>query len=158
VTFQTSAIPRAAAVPLSLLHRACFPEEPWDADALERILTLSGGFGFCVSQGDRPVGFVLARDLGGETEILSIGVLPERRRRGIAGALLAMVFAEAERRGGDSVVLEVAADNDPARRLYAGRGFVAVGRRPRYYSRPSGLVDALILRRRTRAEACGRGS
>ena len=85
-------------------------------------------------------------DLGGETEILSIGVLPERRRRGIAGTLLNAVFAEAERRGGDSVVLEVAADNDPARRLYAGLGFRPVGRRPRYYNRATGAADALILR------------
>ena len=145
-------------MPLSLLHRACFPDEPWDADALERILTLSGAFGFCAWQGDRPVGFVLARDLGGETEVLSIGVLPECRRSGIACAMLGAVFAEAERRDGDSVVLEVAADNDPARRLYAGLCFVAVGRRPRYYSRSSGLIDALILRRRTRAEARNPGT
>lgn len=145
-------------MPLSLLHRACFPDEPWEADVLERILTLSGAFGLCAWQGDLTVGFVLARDLGGETEILSIGVLPERRCGGIARALLDAVFAEAERRGGDSVVLEVAADNEPARRLYAGLGFVAVGRRPRYYSRGSGLIDALILRRRTRAEARNPGT
>ena len=158
MTSEVRPIPSGAAAPLSLLHRACFPEEPWEADALERILALSGAFGFCVWRGDRPAGFVLARDLGGETEILSIGVLPERRRSGIARALLGAVFTEAERRGGESVVLEVADDNAPARRLYAGLGFVAVGRRPRYYSRGSGLSDALILRRRTRAEARNRGT
>ncbi|HEX6441214.1 MAG TPA: GNAT family N-acetyltransferase [Stellaceae bacterium] len=150
MTSKVRPIPSGAAPALSLLHRACFPEEPWETDALERILMLSGTFGFCVWQGDLPVGFVLARDLGGETEILSIGVLPERRRSGLARALLGAVFAEAERRGGDSVVLEVADDNAPARRLYAGLGFVAIGRRPRYYSRGSGLIDGLILRCRTR--------
>jgi [ribosomal protein S18]-alanine N-acetyltransferase len=152
VTFRLDPVPFGAAVPLSLLHRACFPEEPWDADALERILMLSGSFGFWAWQENRPAGFVLARDLGGETEILSIGVLAECRRRGIGRGLLGAVFAETERRGGDSVVLEVAADNDAARRLYAGTGFVGVGRRLRYYSRPSGLTDALILRCRISAE------
>ena len=158
MTFQVSPIPHRAAVPLSLLHRACFPDEPWDADALERILMLSGAFGFCTWEANLPVGFVLARDLGGETEILSIGVIPECRRRGIGRALLGAILVEAERRGGDSVVLEVAADNDPARRLYTGFGFVAVGRRPRYYSRGSGLADALILRRRTRIEGDNPGT
>jgi len=43
-------------------------------------------------------------------------------------------------------VLEVAADNDVARRLYARYGFRQVGRRPRYYYRSGAVVDALILR------------
>jgi ribosomal-protein-alanine N-acetyltransferase len=141
-----------SAVPLALLHSACFPEEPWDAPALDRVLALSGGFGFCAWQADLPVGFVLVRDLGGECEILSLGVIPESRRQGIGSALMQAVFAEAERRGGASIVLEVADDNAAARQLYAGLGFVAVGRRPRYYSRVAESADALILRRMTRAE------
>jgi ribosomal-protein-alanine N-acetyltransferase len=43
-------------------------------------------------------------------------------------------------------VLEVAVDNHAARDLYLGASFSAVGRRPRYYRRPDGRVDALILR------------
>jgi ribosomal-protein-alanine N-acetyltransferase len=77
---------------------------------------------------------------------MAVGVLPERRRRGFARALLRAVFAEAERRGGASVVLEVADDNAAARLLYAGLGFRPVGRRPRYYNRATGAADALILR------------
>jgi ribosomal-protein-alanine N-acetyltransferase len=129
------------------MHRACFPEDPWDAAALARIVGLSGGFGYLAWHGDTPAGFVLARDLGGEVEILSLGVLPERRRRGVGRALIDSVVAEAERRRAGSLVLEVATENEAARRLYAGIGFVQVGRRPRYYQRTSGRVDALILRR-----------
>ena len=44
------------------------------------------------------------------------------------------------------MVLEVAVDNAPAEDLYRAAGFVAVGRRARYYSRPDGRVDAVILR------------
>ena len=75
-----------------------------------------------------------------------MGVLPETRRRGIGRALLRAVFAETERRSGASIVLEVAADNAAARAFYAGLGFLPVGRRPRYYSRPASVMDALILR------------
>jgi [ribosomal protein S18]-alanine N-acetyltransferase len=122
-------LPTGAAEPLALLHARCFPEEPWDAEALRRILALSGGFGRLAWQGDMTIGFVLARDLGDECEILSLGVVPE-----------------SERQGRPSAVLEVAADNAAARALYTRAGFVAVGHRPRYYRRAGEVVDALILR------------
>ena len=132
--------------PLALLHAGCFPEDPWDAEALGRILALSGGFGFVAWQADTPVGFALARDLGNEVEILSLGVLPPFRQGGIGRALLRAVIGEAAQRGLPSAVLEVAADNAAARRLYATAGFVAVGRRPRYYRRGGETIDALLLR------------
>lgn len=139
-------LPATAAEPLAQLHLACFPEEPWDGPAFARLLALPGCFGCFAWSGEVPAGFVLARDLGAECEILSIGVLPRQRRRGIGRDLVAALFAEAGRRGLGSLVLEVAVDNLAARRLYAGLGFVRVGYRPRYYRRPDGLADALILR------------
>jgi len=139
--------PTGAALPLSAMHRACFPEDPWDAAALERILALAGGFGYLACRGDAPAGFILARDLGGEVEILSLGVLPRWRRRNIGRRLLDAVVAEAERRCASSLVLEVATENEAARGLYAAAGFVQVGRRPRYYRSTGGRADALILRR-----------
>jgi len=142
-----------SAVPLALLHSACFPEEPWDAPALDRVLALSGGFGFCAWQADLPVGFVLARDLGGECEILTLGVMPACRRRGVGRALLCAILDRARRQSIPSIVLEVAADNAAARRLYNTAGFVAVGRRPRYYRRGEETVDALLLRCRITSQS-----
>jgi ribosomal-protein-alanine N-acetyltransferase len=139
-------IPEGAAKPLAILHRACFPDDPWEAGALSRIMALSGGFGWLAWEGEDPVGFILVRDLGSECEVLSLGVVPYRRRRGIAQGLLAAAIAEAARRGLPSIVLEVAVDNEAATNLYSSLGFVAVGRRARYYSRPDGRIDALILR------------
>ena len=139
--------PAGAALPLSVLHRACFPAEPWDAAALARILALSGGFGYLAWQEGSPVGFLLARDLGAEIEILSLGVMPAWRRRGIGRTLIGALVGAATRRGIGSIVLEVAVDNAAARPLYAACGFAQVGRRPRYYRGADGLTDALILRR-----------
>ena len=146
MTCAIAPLPAGAAEPLAELHAACFPEDPWDAPALGRILALSGGFGFVAWQTDEPIGFALARDLGGEYEILSLGVLPDFRRGGIGRALLRAVIDEAVRHRVPSIVLEVAADNAPARRLYGNSGFVAVGHRPRYYRRSGETIDALILR------------
>jgi len=147
VSWRITPVPLGAEVPLSAMHRACFPEGPWDAATLERILALAGGFGYLAWHTDNPVGFILARDLAGEVEILSVGVLPEWRRRGVGHALMDAVVAKAERDGLGPIVLEVATENAPARRLYAAFGFVQVGRRPGYYRQSGGRTDGLILRR-----------
>ena len=139
-------MPVTAAAPMAQLHLACFPDEPWDAEAFARLLALPGCFGCLAWERRQPVGFALARDLGIECEVLSLGVVPPRRRRGTGRELVCAVIAEAKRRRLGSVVLEVAVDNEAARRLYQGFGFVQVGHRPRYYRRRSGLADALILR------------
>ena len=151
---RVTTLPAAAAAPLADLHGACFPEDPWDAAALQRLLALVGVFGYLAWREDAPVGFALARDLGNEVEILSLGVMAGCRRRGIGRTLLDAVMAEAGRRRRGSLVLEVAAGNTAARRLYAGAGFVQVGRRPRYYRHTPEGGDALILR----AAAVGAGS
>ncbi|MGE5268412.1 MAG: GNAT family N-acetyltransferase [Thiohalocapsa sp.] len=142
-----AAVPPGAGVPLAAMHRACFPDDPWDADVMARILALAGTFGHLAWQGDDLAGFILARDLGGEVEILSLGVLPAWRRRGIGRALLDAAAGEAVRRDAAALVLEVATDNEPASRLYAAFGFTIAGRRPRYYRRLDSTVDAFILRR-----------
>ena len=146
MTCTIASLPAGAAEPLALLHAACFPEDPWDAAALGRILALAGGFGFVAWQADTPVGFALARDLGNECEILSLGVVPDCRRGGVGRALLRAVIDNAAQRGLSSIVLEVAADNAAARCLYANAGFGAVGHRPRYYRRGGETIDALLLR------------
>lgn len=144
---EITPLPAGIALPLSAMHQACFPDDPWDAAALARILALAGVFGYLTWQAAEPSGFILARDLGEEVEILSLGVLPGLRRRGAGRALLDALIADAGRRRCSSVVLEVAAENDAARRLYAACGFRQVGRRPRYYRRAGHVADGLILRR-----------
>jgi [ribosomal protein S18]-alanine N-acetyltransferase len=139
-------IPPVAVEALAILHRACFPDDPWEAGALARIMALSGGFGWLAFEDEEPAGFILVRDLGNECEVLSLGVAPRWRRRGIAQDLLRTAMEEATRRNLPSMVLEVAVDNEAASDLYSAAGFVAVGRRARYYQRPDGRIDAMILR------------
>jgi [ribosomal protein S18]-alanine N-acetyltransferase len=133
--------------PLSMLHRDCFPEEPWQPQEMAKIMAMAGFFGRIAWENDEPAGFALALDLGGECEILAFGVLPRLRRAGIGSALLMSICEEALRRGGKCVFLEVATDNIAARALYAAEGFAQIGRRINYYRRPAGPVDALVLRR-----------
>ncbi len=90
---------------------------------------------------------VMARAGGGESEILTAGVLPEHRRQGLGAALIEAAAGHAALLGARSLFLEVADDNEAAQGLYRSCGFKPVGRRAGYYRRRSGRADAVVLRR-----------
>ena len=133
---------------LARVHAQCFPEDPWDAAALAGVLAMTGAAARLAEEGDRTVGLLFATILGEEAEILTFGVAPEARRRGVARALLADIYARAGALGAVRIVLEVAADNDVALALYESEGFRTVGLRNAYYHRDKGPpIDAWLLRR-----------
>lgn len=93
-----------------------------------------------------PVGFVLARVVAREGEILTIGVDPAHQRRGVGRHLMLAAIALA-RPHADAFFLEVGTDNPAALTLYSALGFHQVGLRKDYYRRPNNTrVDAQILR------------
>jgi [ribosomal protein S18]-alanine N-acetyltransferase len=81
--------------------------------------------------------------VGPEAEVANVAVHPALRGSGAGGILLDTLLAEAGIQGVERVFLEVRESNAPARALYARRGFAEVGRRKRYYRKPT--EDALIL-------------
>lgn len=130
---------------LVALELAAFGPASWGgrsvADGLStaRVHALFGSLG-----GDlRPTAFCLWRDLGDEAEILTIGVSPERQRRGGASAMLDALTDALRETGARAVFLEVNARNDAALSLYRRRGFYVIGRRSRYYASGD---DAIVMR------------
>jgi [ribosomal protein S18]-alanine N-acetyltransferase len=91
------------------------------------------------------VGFLVARALPGEVEILNLAVSPEARRQGVGAALLREALSWAEQSGAVRIFLEVRASNAAARQFYEVHGFTSAGVRSRYYRDP--LEDALLLTR-----------
>lgn len=91
------------------------------------------------------LGYTVVWFAADESEIGNLAVAPAARGRGVGAALLDTALDEAVRRGAASTYLEVRESNVAARRLYASRGFTAVGRRRRYYRNPT--EDALVLHR-----------
>jgi ribosomal-protein-alanine N-acetyltransferase len=77
-----------------------------------------------------------------ESWVQNIAVDRRAQRGGIGRQLLEALLAEAGKR---KVLLEVAVDNAPAQRLYAGYDFEPVGIRRGYYQ-PSN-TDALVMMR-----------
>jgi [ribosomal protein S18]-alanine N-acetyltransferase len=89
-------------------------------------------------------GFVVARTAADEAEILTIAVATELRRLGAGRALLDAAMTAAQAQGAITLHLEVASNNEGARKFYGDAGFVETGRRARYY--PDG-ADAILLSR-----------
>ena len=89
-------------------------------------------------------GYAVAWFVVGEGEVANIAVHPGCRGQGVGASLIDDVLREARQRQTTAVFLEVRESNDPARQLYASRGFQQVGRRRKYYRHP--VEDALLLR------------
>lgn len=130
---------------MAAAHAQAF-DKPWRDDEFEDLLDGEGIYGF-LAAGAEPFGVILCRVAAGEMEVLTLGVTPAARRRGVARALMAAALPVARAMGAGEAFLEVAVDNDPAIALYDGLGFRKAGLRKAYYDRgPHGVVDALVMR------------
>jgi len=121
--------------------------DPWSASFLTDLLRKPTVSALVAKIGHTPAGFVLVQQGGDEAEILNIATAPPLRRKGIAKALIVSISKQLTHAGVRALFLEVAADNDAAKALYASLGFEEVGRRVGYYPRETGPMDALLLRR-----------
>jgi ribosomal-protein-alanine N-acetyltransferase len=131
-------------------HAQAFDDKSWREDEFEDLLEGEGIYGY-LAEGSEPQGaswgVILCRVAAGEMEVLTLGVTPSARRRGVAQALLAVALPAARDLGAEQVFLEVAVDNDAAIALYERLGFRRAGLRKAYYDRrPEGFIDALVMR------------
>ena len=135
---------------LAALHLQCRTavyEESWSADAMASILGLPGVAALVAGAGGPAVvGLAVVRAVPLEAEILTLGVAPVARRRGVATALLRGMIDAGAAAGAACLLLEVAVDNRPALALYRRYGFAQLGRQRAYYRRTSGgRVDAVVM-------------
>ncbi len=90
-------------------------------------------------------GFLLARSLFENLEVLKLGVSPEFQRCGFGTLLMEAAYAEGIRRGCSRCFLEVRKSNIGAIRFYQSHKFVLSGTRLNYYTGP--VEDAWIMER-----------
>jgi len=128
-------------------EREMFGTEAWSADGYRAELadTRHRYYLAAVDENESLLGWAGVRVVGDTAEILTVGVVPQARRQGIGGRLLAMLLDEATRRGAVEAFLEVRVDNTAAQQLYEQARFVRVGIRRGYYA--EGRVDAVVMRR-----------
>ena len=126
---------------LAAIHHAAFPPgQRWGRDAMVLQLELPGVFVLYDPAG----AMVMARIAADEAEILTLAVLPDQRRQGLARILLEEAARQCEAVGAGTLFLEVATRNEAARALYGAQGFEEIGRRRGYYADGD---DALVMRR-----------
>lgn len=150
----TTAVLRAALpddLPAILaIERAVF-SDPWSAESFAPEFTDPYSWFRVVDVAGEVAGYVVARIVARQGEIANIAINPARQGSGLGGMLLDGAVTAAESAACEAVWLEVRVSNEPARRLYASRGFEPIGRRKGYYRVP--VEDALVLRRGPNADA-----
>ena len=124
---------------LLALERQCFPSS-WSEGQYAAALAdpCFHAYGAFSDHGDM-AGYLALSLAAGELEVQNIAVLPQLRGRGAATKLLRFALADLS---WERAFLEVRPSNAPAVALYAGAGFLASGRRKRYYSDGE---DALVM-------------
>jgi ribosomal-protein-alanine N-acetyltransferase len=135
---------------LAALHAEIFKapwDQPWSAQSFAEILAMPGARGWLMTSGSTPIGFLLARFILDEGEILLTGIVPAAQRHGHAGRLMRVLLEAARSAGIGTLFLEHAAGNEAAAALYGRFGFSRIGRRRAYYERRGGgREDAITLR------------
>jgi ribosomal-protein-alanine N-acetyltransferase len=147
--------PPAAAVEIRRLTYADLPQvvaierraftTPWSLAMF--VLELSKPSGVCLAAvvETELAGYLVCSRYDTVWHVMNVAVDPDRRRRGIATALIAALL---ERIGDDAqVTLEVRRSNGGAIALYERFGFRSAGVRPRYYA--DNGEDAVIMWRTT---------
>jgi ribosomal-protein-alanine N-acetyltransferase len=145
VTVELRAMELGDVPAVLVLEEDLFAPDTWTASMYRDELRRSDTRHYLVAEdGSGVVGWAGLIVYPDEAHVSTIGVARDRQGKGIGARLLDALLAEADRRT-PVVLLEVRADNDRAIGLYERRGFVEMGRRPRYYQ-PSG-TDAVVMKR-----------
>ena len=124
--------------------------DPWSlaqlAEELENQLTGGASRLFVAQAPGRPVAGLAAWHLAAEeASLYTLTVAPEARRTGAGTALLRHSLEALQAEGAEVAFLEVRASNAGAIALYEQAGFVADGRRSRFYQNPT--EDAVLMHR-----------
>jgi ribosomal-protein-alanine N-acetyltransferase len=127
------------------LDKDLFPYSPWSASQYkEEFSSPTRHFVVALDQEESIIGYAGVFAPGDtEADILTVGVVPNRRGQGIAKALMALLTDWANAQGSTAMMLEVKTDNHEAIGLYESLGYLKLNVRKDYFG--AGL-DAQVMR------------
>jgi ribosomal-protein-alanine N-acetyltransferase len=128
------------------LDKELFPYSPWSAGQYrEEISAPTRLFVVALDDASSVIGYAGVFAPGGaEADVLTVGVVPQHRGKGIARELMARITQWAIDQGSIAMMLEVKTDNVEAISLYESLGYSKLNVRKDYFG--SGL-DALVMRK-----------
>ena len=116
---------------LAALEQDLFGDDAWSRGSVAAEVAAGR---VLVAEDDGVAGYVVTLAAGDAVDLMRIAVRPDRRRRGLAHALLAAAAT------GERMLLEVSERNTGALAFYAAEGFAEIARRRRYYRDGSAAV------------------
>ena len=127
------------------LDKDLFPYSPWSASQYkEEFSSPTRHFVVAVDEQQTIIGYAgIFAPGGAEADVLTVGVIPSHRGKGIARQLMALITDWAKQQGSTAMMLEVKVDNIEAIGLYQSLGYSKLNIRKDYFG--SGL-DALVMR------------
>lgn len=133
---------------LASYEKLLFPYSPWNtAQFKEEFAGIPTTRFMSVAESDNKIiGYcgVFVPAPGVEADILTVAVLPEYRRQGIAREFMRQIEKWSQERGASAMMLEVEQSNESAIELYTSLGYMKISVRMDYY----GLgKDAFVMRK-----------
>ena len=127
------------------LDKELFPYSPWSASQYkEEFSSPTRHFVVAVNEAQNIIGYAGVFAPGdAEADVLTLGVIPSQRGKGIARQLMALITDWAKQQGSIAMMLEVKVDNTEAIGLYESLGYSKLNVRKDYFG--AGL-DALVMR------------
>ena len=127
------------------LDKELFPYSPWSASQYkEEFSSPTRHFVVAIDAAQNIIGYAGVFAPGGaEADVLTVGVVPTHRGKGIARQLMALITDWAKQQGSIAMMLEVKVDNLEAIGLYESLGYSKLNVRKDYFG--AGL-DALVMR------------
>ena len=127
------------------LDKELFPYSPWSASQYkEEFSAPTRHFVVALDDAQNIIGYAGVFAPGGaEADVLTVGVIPSQRGKGIARQLMALITDWAKQQGSIAMMLEVKVDNTEAIGLYESLGYAKLNTRKDYFG--TGL-DALVMR------------
>ena len=127
------------------LDKDLFPYSPWSASQYkEEFSSPTRHFVVALNEQQSIIGYAGVFAPGqAEADILTVGVVPEYRGKGIAKALMALLTDWANAPGSTAMMLEVKTDNHEAIGLYESLGYLKLNVRKDYFGAD---LDAQVMR------------
>lgn len=127
------------------LEAEVFAEDPWTPYMIaEELSSAASRYWVATDDAGDVVGYGGVKVGGDQADVMTIGVRSHARGRGYGRAILDTLLDWSREAGAREIFLDVRPSNEGAIGLYESRGFVEIGRRPRYFRNP--VEEAVEMR------------
>ena len=133
---------------LATYEKELFPYSPWSTSQFKEEFAgiPTTRYMSVAESGNKVVGYcgVFLPAPGVEADILTVAVLPDFRRQGIAREFMRQIEQWSKERGASAMMLEVEQSNSAAIELYKSLGYMKISVRMDYYGPDQ---DAFVMRK-----------